>query len=232
MFNSLSEFYNSDTWRKFRAGLIASRVNPADGLLYDEHDGKPLLKAYDIIAHHKTPLTMANVNDASVSLNPENIMLVSMRSHNEIHGRFGYGSERKVYYVYGAPCSGKSTYVQTVKGNSDLVVDMDLIWQCVTGGELYVKPPALKTNAFMVRDALFDAIKRRAGKWERAWIITGGAVRGARDRQIQEFSAEPIFIPCDRLTCLQRLENDQKRPKAIKDEWRQYIDEWFDAYTE
>lgn len=102
MFTSLSQFYNSKEWRTFRQGLIQKRTNKADGILYCEHSKKPLLKNYDIVLHHIKPLTMANVNDFNISLNPENIMIVSQQAHNEIHSRFGYCAERKVYYVYGA----------------------------------------------------------------------------------------------------------------------------------
>lgn len=230
MFNSLSAFYNSDEWRKFRAGLIAKRTNPDDGVLYCEHSGKPLVNSFDIVAHHIKPLTMQNVNDYSVSLNPANIMLVSQTAHNEIHKRFGYCTERKVYYVYGAPCSGKTTFVNSVKGNSDIVVDMDNIWQCITGGARYEKPNALKTNAFMLRDCLYDAIKTRAGKWERAYIIAGGAVKGIREREIAAFGAEAIFIDTDKETCLKRLATDEKRTQAQKTEWQKYITQWFNDY--
>lgn len=232
MFTSLSQFYNSDEWRKFRAGLIHERVNPADGILYDEHNGQPLLKAYDIVLHHIKPLTMQNVNDFSVSLNPANIMIVSQRSHNEIHARFGYCAERKVYYIWGAPCSGKTTFVKNIKGNSDIVVDMDNIWQCITGGARYNKPNALKQNAFIVRDCLFDMVKKRAGKWERAFIISSGAVKGIREREIESFGAEPIFIDTDKLTCLQRLATSSDRTQEQKQEWQKYIEQWFNDYTE
>lgn len=232
MFNTLSEFYNSDTWRKFRAGLIQQRTNPADGILYDEFDGQPLLKSYDIVLHHKIPLTMANVNDFNVSLNAENIMIVSQRSHNEIHSRFGYVTQRKVYYVYGAPCSGKTTFVKNIKGNSDIVVDMDNIWQCITGEARYEKPNALKQNAFALRDCLYDMIKKRAGKWERAFIITSGAVKGIREREIDAFGAEVIFIDTDKETCLRRLATDENRTPQQKTEWKQYIEQWFNDYTE
>lgn len=230
MFNSLAAFYNSDEWRNFRAGLIAKRTNPADGILYCEFSGVPLVNSYDIVAHHKQPLTMQNVNDYSVSLNPENIMLVSQKAHNEIHKRFGYCTERKVYYVYGAPCSGKTTFVNSVKGNSDIVVDMDNIWQCITGGARYEKPNALKTNAFILRDCLYDSIKTRAGKWERAYIIAGGAVKGIREREIAAFGAEAIFIDTDKATCLKRLATDEKRTQAQKNEWKRYIEQWFNDY--
>lgn len=232
MFTSLSQFYNSPEWRGFRAGLINERTNKKDGVLYDEHDGKPLLKSYDIVLHHIKPLTMQNVNDFSVSLNPDNILIVSQKSHNEIHSRFGYCAERKVYFVYGAPCSGKTTFVNNIKGNSDLVVDMDNIWQCITGGERYNKPNALKANAFAVRDCLLDMVRTRAGKWERAWIITGGAAKGERTRQIALYGAESIYIDTDKAECLKRLYGDCNRSETHKKEWEQYIEQWFRDYQE
>lgn len=231
MWNSLSEFYNSKEWRGFRAGLINSRINPADGVLYDEITGKPLLKAYDIVAHHKKPLTPSNVNDYSISLNPENVILISQDTHNKEHSRFGYITERKVYFVYGAPCSGKTTFVNEIKGNSDIVVDMDSIWQCITG-KRYEKPNALKTNAFMLRDYLLDMIRTRTGKWERAFIIDGGATHNDRSRKIALYGAEPIYIDTDMPTCLKRLHGDCNRTTEQKKQWEQYIIKWFDDYTE
>lgn len=228
-FTSLSQFYTSDEWRGFRASLLSERVNPNDGILYDEHNGKPLLNSYDIVAHHKIPLTMQNVNDYSISLNPKNIMLVSHRSHNEIHARYGFATLKKVYYVYGAPCSGKSTFVHESKGNSDLVLDIDLIWQAVTGGALYEKPDALKAAVFALRDTLLDIVKTRMGKWQQAWVIEGGANKADRERRINALGAEDIFIQCDKETCLQRLASDNTR-ELVREQWRRYIDDWFNRY--
>ena len=228
-FTSLSQFYTSDEWRGFRASLLSERVNPNDGILYDEHNGKPLLNSYDIVAHHKIPLTMQNVNDYSISLNPKNIMLVSHRSHNEIHARYGFAMLKKVYYVYGAPCSGKTTFVRESKGNSDLVLDIDLIWQAVTGGALYEKPDALNAAVFALRDTLLDIVKTRMGKWERAWVIEGGANKADRERRINALGAEDIFIQCDKETCLQRLASDNTR-ELVREQWRGYIDDWFNRY--
>lgn len=231
MFTSLHQFYNSTEWRALRLQIINERRNKQDGILYDEFNGKPLLHSYDIVLHHKQQLNMSNVNNYEISLNPENIMIVSQRSHNEIHGRFGYMSLKKVYYVYGSPCSGKTTFVSNIKGNSDLVVDMDNIWQCLTG-KRYEKPEALKSLAFMVRDCLYQAIKTRTGKWERAYIITGGAVKGIRERELDTFGAEPIFIDTDKETCLKRLINDNERTEENKKEWTKYINKWFEDYKE
>ena len=231
MFTTLSEFYTSDLWRKFRKNLILERINKSDGLIYDEFSGKPILNTYDIVLHHIQPLTMQNVNDFTISLNPDNIMIVTHKSHNEIHKRFGYCTQQKVYYVYGAPCSGKNTFVNESKGNSDIIVDIDNVWECITGGERYYKPQALKTNAFIMRDCLLDMVKTRAGKWERAWIIEGGARKAERDRKIKVLGAEPIFIDTDKETCLNRLANDEKRIKYV-DEWTTYIEQYFNEYQE
>lgn len=231
MWRTLSDFYTSKEWRGLREQLIHDRTNKADGILYDEHSGEPLLRSYDIIGHHKQELTLQNVNDYSISLNPDNIMLVSHRSHNEIHARFGYSQGRKVYYTYGAPCSGKSSWVQSVKGNSDLVVDIDLIWQAITGGSKYHKPDALKANAFDIYNSLLDMVKTRQGKWARAYIIAGGAHKGQRERTIRELGAEPIFIDTDQETCMQRLHNDKERA-AVVNQWAGYIADWFKVYQE
>lgn len=235
MFDSLSAFYNSETWRGFRLSLIAERTNKADGVLYCEHSGAPIINSYEIVAHHITPLTMQNVNDFSVSLNPSNIMLVSQKAHNEIHARFGHCTERKVYYVYGAPCSGKTTFVNSIKGNSDIVCDIDNIWQCITGGARYEKPNALKYNMFEVRNTILYMIKNRyprTGGWERAFIIEGGAAKKPREDRIKELGAEPIFIDTDKETCLKRLMSDNTRTDKQKAEWQNYINKWFAEYQE
>lgn len=228
-FTSLAQFYVSDEWRGFRAALIFERTNPKDGILYCEECGQPIINLYECIGHHKQELTMRNVNDYSVSLNPENVMLVHLKCHNMIHARFGFMAQKKVYYVYGAPCSGKSTFVRENKGNSDLVVDIDLLWQATTGGMLYEKPDALKTPVFTLRDSLLDVVKTRSGKWERAWIIEGGARKGDRWRRITALGAEDIFINTDKETCLKRLASDEKRIHVL-DQWRGYIEEWFSTY--
>lgn len=228
MFTSLAQFYASQEWRTLRQLLIAERTNEADGILYCQHSGKPLLYSFDIVAHHIIPLTMQNVNDYSISLNPENILLVSQQAHNEIHARFGYCAQRKVYIVHGAPCSGKSSFVDSIKSNSDLVVDIDNLWQAVTG-KRYFKPNALKAHVFAMRDTLLETVKTRAGKWERCYIIEGLPFKAERERTRDIFGAELIHIDTDKETCLQRLQADDSR-REYAGEWQKYIDDYFMRY--
>ena len=66
----LSDFYKSDKWETLRAIVISERVNPSDGFIYCEYCGKPITRAYDLIAHHVQELTETNYQDAEISLNP------------------------------------------------------------------------------------------------------------------------------------------------------------------
>ena len=223
---TLHDFYISSAWREFRKQLIFERTQ-SDGFVHDAMTDEPILQEYDIIAHHKTELTLMNMNDASIALNPDNILLVTHKTHNELHARFGYAQGKKVYIIYGSACAGKNSYVEKVKGNSDLIVDIDNIWQALTGRR-YFKPDSLKPIVFNLYNELKQAVKMRTGKWQRAYIIAGLAHKGERERLIDELGAEAILINTDKETCLQRLYNDNERDV---EQWTKYINKWFDDYT-
>lgn len=226
-YNTLSDFYRSKEWADFRQVIIAERTR-ADGFVYDEVTGKPIVKAYDIILHHKQELTLENVNDANITLNPENIQVVSFRTHNEIHNRFGTWT-RHIYLVYGCPLSGKSTYVKERAGIHDLIIDIDKIYACISNNPQYIKSGRLYDCMDAVKQTLFDCIKYKRGKFVNAFIIGGYPFKGERERIAAEYGAEEVFIECDKETALQRLAScDDGRD--VK-EWEKYIEQWFEKYN-
>lgn len=227
-YNTLSDFYRSKEWLDFRAYLIAERT-AEDGFVYDEITGKKIIKAYDIILHHKIELTLENVNDVNITLNPDNIQIVSFKTHNEIHNRFGSWT-RHIYLVYGCPLSGKSSYVRERAGLHDLVIDLDKIYSCITNNPLYIKSGRITDNAFAIRDCLLEQVKTRRGKWVNCFIIGGYPFKGERERICGEYGAEPIYIDCTKEEAQERLQAAQDG--RDKKEWSKYIDTWFDRYTE
>lgn len=228
MYNTLSEFYTSKEWQDFRVVLIAQRTR-ADGFVYDEITGKPIVKAYDIILHHKIELTLENVNDANITLNPENIQIVSFKTHNAIHNRFGKWT-RHIYLVYGSPLAGKKTYVQERAGIHDLIIDTDKIYACISNNPLYIKSGRLYDCKQHVEKAMLECVKNKIGKWVNAFIIgsTPYAFKAQRERFCVEYGAEEIFIDCDKETALQRLASVQDGRDVA--EWGKYIDTWFTRY--
>ena len=221
MMFTLENFYQSREWTRLKTGLMLERMD-ADGILRCARCGEPIVARYDCIGHHVIELTDANVTDAAVSLNPDNIELVHFRRHNAIHERFGT-YQRRVFLVYGAPCAGKSTWVRANASADDLILDIDALWEAVCVSDRYHKPPRLAQNVFGLRDCMIDQIRVRAGKWRRAFVVGGYPLRSERDRMCGMLGAEPVFIDTDKADCLARAENDK---------WRGYISDWFDAYSE
>ena len=185
MFKDQQSFYKSKEWVKFRNVIISERTQ-ADGYVYCDMCHKPILKRYDLIIDHITELTDDNVNDISISLNPDNVRCLHFECHNKRHERFGkhnyMNKPKQVYIIYGAPCSGKSTYVYEHATANDLVVDMDSIYASISINDKYTKPDRLNAAAFAVRDCLYDLIKYRYGRWQDAYIIAGVPRSGDRQR--------------------------------------------------
>ena len=225
-----TQFYKSKRWQKFRNVIIAQRMD-SQGYVHCDICGKPILKKYDLILHHKQELSDANVDDAMVSLNPDLIQCVHFKCHNQLHDRWQGGNggyrppKKQVFIVYGAPCSGKSTWVHETATAEDLIVDLDNIWEMISINERFTKPGALKSVVFDIRDFLYDVIKYRRGKWHNAYIITGGALKGDRERLQQRVGADDfIFIDTPKHECLVRCSEHRS------DEWFEYINDWFDAF--
>lgn len=214
--NNLNNFYRSKEWINLVRIIRLERGDIC------EHCGKPMVRAYDCIGHHVIELTEQNVHDASISLNPDNIMLVHHRCHNKIHDRLGLSRRKQVYLVYGAPCSGKTTFVHDNMEYGDMVVDMDSIWQCVSGMSMYDKPNRLKSNVFGIRNCMIDMIRMRQGNWLNAWIIGGYPLISERERLCRELGAREIHVDTSKEECLKRLhENPEGRDVTA---WAEFIE--------
>lgn len=219
---SLYSFYRSDKWVNLLKVIRDERMTP-DKFNICEYCGKPIIRAYDCIGHHKTELTEENYTDANISLNPDNIALVHHRCHNLIHNKLSY-SGRQVFIVYGSPLAGKTSYVREAMNEGDLIVDIDNIWQAVSGCDRYVKPNRLKSVVFSVRDNLLESVKYRRGKWLNAYVIGGYPYQAERERLADELGARIIHIDTPKEECLNRLAQCNDRDF---NEWSKYIEDYW-----
>ena len=118
---------------------------------------------------------------------------------------------------------GKSTWVNDVATQDDLIVDIDKIWECISFCDKYNKPNKLKTNAFEVRNNLMEQVKMRVGNWQNAFIVGTYPLKMERQRIADKLGAELIFIECDKETCLLRAKDEN---------WKKYIEEWFEDFQQ
>lgn len=220
---SLYNFYRSDNWTKLLQVIRNERISP-EGYNICEYCGKPIVAKYDCIGHHKIELTEENYTDATISLNPDNIQLVHHRCHNKIHDKLCY-SGRQVFIVYGSPLSGKTSFVREAMSEGDLIIDMDNIWQAISGCDRYVKPQRLRSVAFSVRDNLLESVRYRRGKWFNAYVIQSLPYQAERERLADQLGARLIHIDTDKAECINRLYTcDDNRDR---NEWEKYIDDYW-----
>ena len=239
-YSSLASFYAGDDWDECKARVFKDRIK--GDKVYCEHCGEVVKKSFNpreknnaeaMVFHHKRPLlTVADANNAAISINPNNIAILHWRCHNVVHNRFtGQNTrpEKKVYLITGAPCSGKTTLARELMEAGDLIIDIDDIWQTISGQPRYIKPPAIKPLVFAARDVLEEQVRMGAGTWRNAFIIRGLPLPMDRTRAAERLGAEIINVDTPKEECMRRLrENPQGRDLA---EYEKHINNYFMIYS-
>ena len=216
----LQRFYGSKAWQDLRTVKIMESQGRCARCGKDFSDNTSQL-----IAHHKEHLTPENLSDPHVALNPENVEIVCTKCHAHYHDNRGYiRPPRQVFIVYGAPLSGKSTYVRQNAEPEDLIVDLDSIYSAITPAPRYFHTEQVKPLAFGIRDYLYDQIRIRNGKWQTAWVIAGLPRKGQREQLAARLGASCILIESTKEECHKRL-LDCDDGRGL--EWGEYIDAWF-----
>ncbi|MBR1701933.1 MAG: hypothetical protein IJ716_08255 [Lachnospiraceae bacterium] len=135
-----------------------------------------------------------------------------------------------VFIVYGAPASGKTTYVKKHKKTNDLIVDFDLIKQSITMNDKTEDVGCLFDIAEHIRQYLYQIIENRMVKCENAWII--GLFPKAADRNeiAKRLRAKLIYIKASEQQCIARaMHDDERKDKELQ---LRIIEKWFVSYTD
>ena len=188
----------------------------------------------DLRAHHKIELTLDNIGDVNITLNPDNIEVLCHECHNATHARFGYTiGQKHVYVVYGAPFAGKATYVTAVATRNDIIVDLERIHAAICVCGRYDKPDATKRAAFNIRDYLLDEIRTATPrrKWQDAYIIGTFPDRFDRDNFVRDYAAELVHIDTPKAECIKRARESIRNPQT-SDAVVGWIEKYFARYTE
>ena len=125
--------------------------------------------------------------------------------------------------LWGAPCSGKSTYIRERATYGDIVIDLDRIALAFMpeGSEHHDYPEHVRACARKARLAVVD----EAARWGRtsthtAWIIDSNAGSKGRARW-RAIGADVVKLDVDPATCHERA--SRERPDHV----HRIIDEWF-----
>ncbi len=184
--------------------------------------------------HHIKHLTPDNIWDASVSLNPDNLVSLCRDCHFAVHKRDiaegvarsnrerarrrilredgtyfdenGMLVMRKVYLVYGSPRAGKTTFVREHMEDGDCVIDLDAILAALRLTEKRRKNDNLLGLAIDIRDYLYSELERKSESYDckHVWIIGGFPGRGEREELCARLNAEPVYISAPQKECERR----------------------------
>lgn len=130
--------------------------------------------------------------------------------------------------VCGPPGSGKTTYVLKEKHRGDVIIDLDLLFQAVTGLPMYDRPEALlgfviDLKRAAIEQAVFFHTKNMISN---VWIITGGAKAEDRCEIARYYRADHVYVLNPSTDeCVRRISLDTRRNSKLV-HWRKIVQKW------
>lgn len=228
-FKNRDQFYNSKLWADIKKDLWNKRKND-EGQVICQYCGKPIVGRHNARLHHIQELTNQNLNDTNISTNYDNLVWFHFLCHNKHHKVFSK-FERKVYLVVGSPCSGKSSFVESVATKDDLVLDVDKLWQAISINPIHEKNNRLLPIAMALRNEMLKQIAMRSGSWVNCFVTTTEPLpTNRKDMCMQLGVSEIITMDCTESEALKRLyENPNGRDIQL---YEKLIHKFYSRYSD
>jgi len=132
-------------------------------------------------------------------------------------GGFGHSTER-VVLVCGAPGSGKTTYVDQHRSPGDLVWDLDLVAQSITGLGIHERSPGSVPFLLALREAFYGEAKKPSLA-RQIWIVESCPTLAERERFQRELKARIVLLDTPESVCIERLRLRGPEWPARATEW-------------
>lgn len=150
---------------------------------------------------------------------------------NVVSKMYKSGLDIKVSIVWGAPASGKTTYVRNHMQDGDLVVDLDLIKQSLSMQGKTETGDNFLNIALSIREHIYELIEyREVINTNHVWVIAGLPKRDDREYLFNRLQADEIIqIKATKKECIVHADSDDERKdKRIQ---HKIIHKWFAQYT-
>ena len=136
----------------------------------------------------------------------------------------------EIMIVCGSPGSGKTTYAKKHMRRGELIVDLDWLWQALTGLKYYEKPEGLLPYVLAAREGVLKQLES-PGECKRAWVIISAPKAEQREELARRFrNSKVIVLDVPIGECLSRIANDERRASVV-DSWEPIVRRWHSDYT-
>ena len=137
----------------------------------------------------------------------------------------------KVIVVYGAPCSGKSTYVGEAITENDIAFDYDLLTRAMTRSETRNIDRSMTHPIVQLFEwSLFTKLRETYEGMPERLFYTTRDINDFLKEKLKGYDVEYVKMDATKEECLERLDKDDTRPD--KEEWAKKIEAWFNKYGE
>ena len=148
------------------------------------------------------------------------------KTFRETIGRSWGDQMPSVTVVCGPPGSGKTTWVRGRARSGDLILDLDTIWQALTGLPMYDRPDPLTSFVLAARDTIMRRLLNPSDVLH-AWVIKGAPKAREREEFAQGYNAEIVVLAVPVSECMRRIALDERR---VADRWLSIVEGWWSQY--
>lgn len=180
--------------------------------------------------HRTRPAMLVHHKDGNPRNNDmTNLMSLCRNCHDEIHGQQMQIPKPSipVVLVCGPPGSGKSTWVDQQRGQTDTVIDLDIIKARLAGVPIYQAGDEWIMAAMAERNRMLAELPT-IGK---AWVILSGAKAADRQAWQEKLGADVVVLEVSPSVCKDRIANDDRRPELVKRQHVEAVDRWWAGYV-
>lgn len=213
--------YSTARWQKVRA------LHLRDKPLCVECEKKGIIKQANVL-DHVIPHRINGSIDFFDSSNHQGLCTRCHNSKSAIERKaYDYNtkdSKPEVILVYGPPGSGKTTWA--MQQQYTVLIDMDLIWQDITGLGWYDRPKHLLPRIYAEHDRRIDNISKLQ-QGDKAIVITTN-LKSWKVKQLMKIykpSLNRLYVTKDE--CIQRVMQDDRRQD--KQQHIDLIEKWFNT---